>query len=267
MDFIQILVLAIVQGLTEFLPISSSAHLILVPELFGWPDQGVAFDVAVHIGTLAAVLLYFRNKLGGLIVSGLRVFAGHWNEEAKLAWCVVVGTVPVVIFGLLCKDWISGYARHATLLACTSIFFGILLGVADRKGRSTREDDRIGWRDAILIGLAQALALIPGTSRSGITITAGLALGMSRTTAARFSFLLSIPTILASATLITRDLIVSPDPVAWRELLLGAVISGVSAYLCIRFFMQLLDRTGMMPYVLYRIALGIFLLVWFGFSF
>ncbi|MBQ7626646.1 MAG: undecaprenyl-diphosphate phosphatase [Rhodocyclaceae bacterium] len=265
MDFIQILVLAIVQGLTEFLPISSSAHLILVPELFGWPDQGVAFDVAVHIGTLAAVLLYFRDELRGLIVSGLRVFAGHWNEEAKLAWCVVVGTVPVVIFGLLCKDWISGYARHATLLACTSIFFGILLGVADRFGRGARAT--IGWKDAVLIGLAQAIALIPGTSRSGITITAGLALGMNRTTAARFSFLLSIPTILASATLITRDLIVSPDPVAWRELLLGAVISGVSAYLCIRFFMQLLDRTGMMPYVLYRIALGIFLLVWFGFSF
>lgn len=265
MDFIQILVLAIVQGLTEFLPISSSAHLILVPELFGWPDQGVAFDVAVHIGTLAAVLLYFRDELGGLIVSGLRALGGHWNTEAKLAWCVVLGTVPVVIFGLLCKDWISGYARHATLLACTSIFFGILLGLADRFGRGAR--GTIGWKDALLIGLAQAIALIPGTSRSGITITAGLALGMNRTTAARFSFLLSIPTILASATLITRDLIISPDPVAWRELLLGALISGVSAYLCIRFFMALLERSGMMPYVLYRIALGIFLLVWFGFSF
>ena len=265
MDFIQILVLAIVQGLTEFLPISSSAHLILVPELFGWPDQGVAFDVAVHIGTLAAVLLYFRDELGGLIVSGLRALGGHWNTEAKLAWCVVLGTVPVVIFGLLCKDWISGYARHATLLACTSIFFGILLGLADRFGRGARST--IGWKDALLIGLAQAIALIPGTSRSGITITAALALGMNRTTAARFSFLLSIPTILASATLITRDLIISPDPVAWRELLLGALISGVSAYLCIRFFMALLERSGMMPYVLYRIALGIFLLVWFGFSF
>ena len=265
MDFIQILVLAIVQGLTEFLPISSSAHLILVPELFGWPDQGVAFDVAVHIGTLAAVLLYFRDELGGLIVSGLRALGGHWNTEAKLAWCVVVGTVPVVIFGLLCKDWISGYARHATLLACTSIIFGILLGLADRFGRGARST--IGWKDALLIGLAQALALIPGTSRSGITITAGLALGMNRTTAARFSFLLSIPTILASATLITRDLIISPEPVAWRELLLGALISGVSAYLCIRFFMRLLERSGMMPYVLYRIALGVFLLAWFGFSF
>lgn len=265
MDFIQILVLAIVQGLTEFLPISSSAHLILVPELFGWPDQGVAFDVAVHIGTLAAVLLYFRDELGGLIVSGLRALGGHWNTEAKLAWCVVLGTVPVVIFGLLCKDWISGYARHATLLACTSIFFGILLGLADRFGRGAR--GTIGWKDALLIGLAQAIALIPGTSRSGITITAALALGMNRTTAARFSFLLSIPTILASATLITRELIISPDPVAWRELLLGALISGVSAYLCIRFFMALLERSGMMPYVLYRIALGIFLLVWFGFSF
>ena len=265
MDFIQILVLAIVQGLTEFLPISSSAHLILVPELFGWPDQGVAFDVAVHIGTLAAVLLYFRDELGGLIVSGLRALGGHWNTEAKLAWCVVVGTVPVVIFGLLCKDWISGYARHATLLACTSIFFGILLGLADRFGRGAR--GTIGWKDALLIGLAQALALIPGTSRSGITITAGLALGMNRTSAARFSFLLSIPTILASATLITRDLLLSPDPVAWRELLLGALISGISAYLCIRFFMALLERSGMMPYVLYRIALGAFLLAWFGFSF
>ena len=265
MDFIQILVLAIVQGLTEFLPISSSAHLILVPELFGWPDQGVAFDVAVHIGTLAAVLLYFRDELGGLIVSGLRALGGHWNTEAKLAWCVVVGTVPVVIFGLLCKDWISGYARHATLLACTSIIFGILLGLADRFGRGARST--IGWKDALLIGLAQAIALIPGTSRSGITITAALALGMNRTSAARFSFLLSIPTILASATLITRDLIISPDPVAWRELLLGALISGVSAYLCIRFFMALLERSGMMPYVLYRIALGAFLLAWFGFSF
>lgn len=263
MDFIQILVLSLVQGITEFLPISSSAHLILVPELLGWTDQGVAFDVATHIGTLAAILIYFFSDIRTLVTAGLRSLTGTWNHDAKLAWCVVIGTIPVVIAGLLAKDWIEHYARNATLLASTSIIFGLLLGLADWKGRGRRETAAIGWKDAILVGLAQAVALIPGTSRSGITITAGLALGLTRTAASRFSFLLSIPTILASATLVTRDLIKSPDLVPWGTLLLGATLSGISAYLCIHYFMRLLDRFGMMPYVIYRILLGAFLLWWF----
>lgn len=259
-DLLQTVVLALIQGITEFLPISSSAHLILVPVLTGWPDQGLAFDVAVHLGTLVAVVVYFRRELARMTVAGCGSLAGRWTPDAKLAWAVVLGTLPVVFFGLVGKSYIETALRGPIIIGVTAILFGLVLWWADAMGRRNRDEFTIGWREAIFVGLAQALALIPGTSRSGITITAGLMLGLTREAAARFSFLLSVPTLLASNVLIGRDLLTSEVPVAWATLALGTVVAGVSAYACIGLFIRLLSRTGMLPYVIYRVVLGAVLL-------
>jgi len=264
MDWLQIVVLALVQGITEFLPVSSSAHLILVPVLTGWPDQGLAFDVAVHLGTLSAVVWYFRHTLGRIARDWLASLRQRQAVgESGLAWAVIVGTLPAVIVGGLFKDFIEAYLRGPLVIAATTIVFGLLLGWADLHGRRSRSEYSLTLRDVLLIGLAQALALIPGTSRSGITITAGLLLGLTRDAAARFSFLLAIPIILAAGILETRDLIASPAAVDWGALVTGAVLSGVSAYLCIHYFLKLLDRLGMMPFVAYRLVLGTLLLILF----
>ena len=260
MDYLQTIVLALIQGVTEFLPISSSAHLILVPVIVGWPDQGLAFDVAVHLGTLVAVVAYFRRELVRMTAAGIGSLAGRWSPDAKLAWAVVLGTLPVVFFGLIGKSFIESSLRGPIVIGVTAIVFGLVLWWADAKGSRNRDEFSISWRDAAIIGVAQALALIPGTSRSGITITAGLMLGLTREAAARFSFLLSIPTLLASNVLIGRDLVQSEVPVEWGTLLLGTVVAGVAAYACIGLFIRLLARTGMLPYVIYRVLLGIVLL-------
>lgn len=263
MELLQTLVLALIQGLTEFLPISSSAHLILVPVLTGWPDQGLAFDVAVHLGTLVAVVVYFRHELARMTVAGLGSLRGRWSSDARLAWAVVLGTLPVVVVGLLGKSFIETALRGPVVIGVTAIVFGLVLWWADATGKRQRDEYAIGWREATFVGVAQALALIPGTSRSGITITAGLMLGLTREAAARFSFLLSIPTLLASNVLVGRDLLASDTAVDWMALLLGAVVAGVSAYLCIGWFIRLLSRTGMLPYVIYRVVLGVVLLALF----
>jgi len=260
-DAVQIVVLALVQGVTEFLPISSSAHLILAPAILGWPDQGLAFDVAVHVGSLSAVMLYFRQEIARMTIAGLGSFAGRWSPDAKLAWAVVLGTLPVVFVGLLGKSFIETALRGPLVIAISTIVFGCALWWADVTGRRDRSEYTVSWRDALFVGVAQAIALIPGTSRSGITITAALLLGLSREAAARFSFLLSIPTLMASGVLVGRDLLESKVPVAWGELALGMLVAAVSAYACIHLFITLVARTGMLPYVIYRLALG-FLLLW-----
>jgi len=262
-ELLQTLVLALIQGLTEFLPISSSAHLILVPVLTGWPDQGLAFDVAVHLGTLAAVVIYFRDEIVRMTRAGVGSLAGRWSPDARLAWAVVLGTLPVVVVGGLGKSFIETALRGPVVIGITAIVFGLALWWADGAGRRARDEYTVGWREALFVGLAQALALIPGTSRSGITITAGLMLGLTREAAARFSFLLSIPTLVASSVLVGRDLAASGAPVDWTTLLVGAAVAGVSAYLCIGAFIRLLSRTGMLPYVIYRVVLGIVLLALF----
>jgi len=261
MDFFQILVLAIMQGLTEFLPISSSAHLILVPIIVGWPDQGLAFDLAVHVGTLGAVLYYFRRDLNKIIRDWCTSVAQRKEVgDSRLAWAVGIGTIPVGITGLIFGDFIEANLRSTLVIALTTIFFGLLLGWADFKGKRERDEHTLSWRDIIIIGCAQALALIPGTSRSGITITAALFLGLSREAAARFSFLLSIPAILLPGGLKAIDLIQAGTPVDWGVLITGAVISGVFAYLCIHYFLKLLEKIGMQPFVIYRLILGTILL-------
>lgn len=265
MSLFQIIVLAIVQGLTEFLPISSSAHLILVPVISDWPDQGLAFDVAVHVGTLIAVVWYFRHEVVTLTMDwGKSLLIRKKTGESDLAWAVIWATVPVVIAGLLFHDLIDTVLRSPIIIAWATIIFGLLLWVADSKGAQLRSEHQIGIKGIMIIGLSQALALIPGTSRSGITMTAGLFLGLTRTAAARFSFLLSIPTILMAGSYKTYYLIKSDITVDWTALGLGILLSAVTAYLCIHVFLKLLERMGMKPFVFYRLLLGVVLLYLFS---
>jgi undecaprenyl-diphosphatase len=264
-DLLQIIVLGIVQGLTEFLPISSAAHLILVPKLVGWPDQGLSFDIAVHIGTLAAVVFYFRRELAGMGVDWwLSVSARRHTHNSRLAWYVLFGTLPVGIFGLLGKSAVETYLRSPLVIAVTTIVFGLLLWVAWRLGSKRRDEHQINIWDALLIGCAQAIALIPGTSRSGITITAGLLRGLAPETAARFSFLLSVPVTALAGMLLIVEVIESGNALVWRDMFVGAVLSGVSAYLCIHYFLKLINRIGMLPFVVYRLLLGSFLIYLFA---
>jgi len=260
MDFFQQLLLALIQGLTEFLPVSSSAHLILVPKLLGWADQGLAFDVAVHVGTLTAVVTYFRKELKLMSRDWARsITTRQQTPESRLAWGVLIGTIPVGLCGLLFKDIIETSLRSPQVIATTTILFGLLLLWADKQGKRQRDEHTLSWRDIIIIGCAQALALIPGTSRSGITITAALMLGLTRTAAARFSFLLSIPAIILPGMLITFELVQQETTVDWQSLIVGSILSALSAYACIHFFLKLLDKIGMMPFVVYRILLGVVL--------
>ena len=261
MDFLQIIALAVLQGLTEFLPISSSAHLILLPIIAGWEDQGLAFDVAVHIGTLLAVIFYFRQQLRTLINDWFRsIQRGQTVGDSKLAWAIGLGTIPVGLAGLLFNDAIEFSLRDPLVIAATTIGFGLLLGWADWQGKRVRDEHSLRWQDILFIGVAQAISLIPGTSRSGITMTAGLMLGLTRQAAARFSFLLSIPVTFLAGTLKTTELIVADTHTDWMVLFYGAAFSAISAYLCIVIFLKLLERIGMWPFVVYRLILGAILL-------
>ena len=273
MEIFQTIVLALIQGLTEFLPISSSAHLILPSQLLGWSDQGLAFDVAVHIGSLLAVVVYFRNDLINLSYAWLRSAGGlkmieSQRDDVLLAWKVVVATLPAVLAALLLGDFIEVYLRSAWVIAATTIFFGMLLGFAELRARQSDQRpvevkasfQTLGWNIALLIGFAQAFALIPGTSRSGVTMTAAILLGLSRTSAARFSFLLSIPIIMAAGLYASMDLIDQDALVDWRQIALGVTVSGLSAWCCIAVFMRLIERVGLMPFVWYRLALGLLLI-------
>ena len=263
MEPLNILLLSLVQGLTEFLPVSSSAHLILVPVIFGFEDQGLAFDVAVHLGSLLAVIGYFRHEVLLILNDFFRSLTpdGARTENSRMAWMIILATIPIVIVGFAFKSLVENDLRSTLVIATTTILFGLLLYWFDVKGGKTRDEYSVRARDAIIIGLFQALAIIPGTSRSGITITAGLMLGLTREAAARFSFLLAIPTILMSGGLVTLDLIQADMPVNWNELLFGALLSFVSAYLCIHYFLKLIERIGMLPFVIYRLILGGLLLV------
>ncbi|MGL6161311.1 undecaprenyl-diphosphate phosphatase [Microbulbifer sp.] len=256
METIQIVVLALIQGLTEFLPISSSAHLILPAEVLGWPDQGLAFDVAVHFGSLIAVLVYFRRDVWVLLRDGLGGLVNNrYTDEGRLAWLIVLATIPAGLAGLIFKGYIETHLRSAAVIAATTIGFGVLLWWADIRGKRTGTLAQLNWKKALAIGIAQALALIPGTSRSGITMMAGLMLGMKREDSARFSFLMSIPVIALSAMLLSFDLL-SLEVVPWGDILLGTVLSCISAYLCIHFFLQFISRIGMAPFAIYRLLLG-----------
>jgi len=253
--------LALLQGLTEFLPISSSAHLILLPLLNGWKDQGLAFDVAVHIGSLTAVVWYFRKELTTMSKDWTSSVAQRQSVgESRLAWAVLLGTIPVGLAGLIFHDFISIELRSPLVIATTTIGFGLLLGWADWKGKQTRDEHTLTWGDVAFVGVAQAIALIPGTSRSGITMTAGLMLGLDRSAAARFSFLLSIPVIVLSGGLETVKLIQADTVVDWATLLSATALSALAAYVCIHLFLKVIAKMGMWPFVVYRLILGAVLL-------
>lgn len=256
MDAVHAIVLALIQGLTEFLPISSSGHLILAPAFFGWADQGLGFDVAVHLGSLLAVLTYFWSEILAMFRSWLRSFTGTMDGEARLAWAVIVGTVPAVVAGFFARDWVATVARDPMLIAATTAGFGVLLWLADRYGRGRRDEHGVTWTDAVVVGLAQALALVPGTSRSGITMTAGLAMGLSRQGAARFSFLLAIPVIAGASLLQATELAASEAAVDWTMLGLGTAVAAGAAFTCIHYFLALIGRIGMAPFAIYRLLLA-----------
>jgi undecaprenyl-diphosphatase len=262
-DWIHTLILALIQGLTEFLPISSSAHLILPSQLFGWSDQGLAFDVGVHVGTLTAVIIYFRREVVSIVAASTLTLTGKSSDDGRLGWLVALATIPAVIAGLLLGDWIDTYGRSILVIAGTTILFGLALGWADATNRATRMMRELGLKDALVIGVAQAIALIPGTSRSGITITAALMLGFDRQSAARFSFLLSIPVILGAGLLKGKELVEIGAEAHWQMIGVGALVAALSAWACIHLFLKLLDQIGMRPFVIYRLILGVTLIaVW-----
>lgn len=257
MTGLQVVVLAIVQGLTEFLPISSSGHLVLVPYLVDWADQGLAFDVAVHFGSLVAVCLFFREDLLGLLRGGVQLLSGDTSmPQARMALAIGLGTVPAAVAGLLFASWIEANLRDPSIIVYTLAGYGLLMAAADRLCKSERVIADVRLRDAIVIGCAQALSLVPGTSRSGITITVGRFLGFERRDAARFSFLLSAPVILLATAYKGIELVLGNEPVAWGNLALGALVSAIVAYLSIEFFMRFVSRIGLLPFAVYRLALA-----------
>ncbi len=271
MDWIQVILLSLIQGLTEFLPISSSAHLVLPAQLTDWPDQGLAFDVAVHFGTLLAAMAYFRQDLTQMLAAFTRApallsnigwrptllqSAAH-DEHLDLIFKLTLATLPVVVVGFASKDIIETHLRTLSVIATTTILFAVVLWFSDR--RPSRRV-LIGWSDTVWIGLAQTLALVPGTSRSGITISVALLVGLNRVAAARFSFLLAIPTIAGAQLMLTLDLMSGENSADLAHITAGGLIAFASAYFSIHFFMRLLDRFGMMPYVVYRLVLGSMLL-------
>lgn len=263
---LEVIILSIIQGITEFLPISSSAHLILPSAIFGWEDQGIAFDVAVHVGTLLAVMLYFRQDIANLTVGWIKSLGGQHSTDSKLAWWVILATIPAGLAGLLAADLIETFLRSPWVLAITTIVFGLLLWLADATAKQQVSMEQMNWRQALIIGLAQAVALIPGTSRSGITMTAAMLLGLDKVSAARFSFLLSIPIIVLSGGYQASKLLSEPTQYDISGILLGMLLSFISALICIHFFLKIISRMGMLPFVIYRLLLGIGLLVFLSFN-
>jgi len=261
MSLEQIIVLAVVQGITEFLPISSSGHLILVPALTGWPDQGLLTDVMTHFGTLLAVLIYFWRDVLGMIKGGLQLLRGKLTPEGRLALYIAAATIPAIIFGVILKKFgFTDLERNVAVVAWNTILYGLLMLVADMVGPQVKTIANVTLPSALVIGVAQALALIPGTSRSGVTMTTARFLGFTRPDSARFSFLLGIPATAGAIVFTIGDALASGGKVTSDELLCAGLtfLAGIAA---IAFLMSLLKRVSFLPFVLYRMMLGGFLLV------
>lgn len=264
MELTQAIVLALIQGITEFLPISSTAHLILVPFLTDWPDQGLAFDVALNTATWLAVVIYFRSDIVDISRGFFRSLVERrleGNHNGALAWMVLAATIPVGIAGVLAHDLVAGPLRSLEIIGWSSIVWGLVLWAADRRP-GNKEIGRIGWKEAVFVGLAQAVALIPGTSRSGITMTAGLFAGLSRTAAARFSFLLAIVVGALAGGKEGLDMIGAGEATPWTAVFVGSAVAFVSAYLAIHYFLKLISRSSMASFVVYRVILGVVLLAY-----
>ena len=285
MTFLQLLLIAIVQGITEFLPISSSGHLILIPYLTDFADQGPLIDVAVHVGSLLAIIVYFFKDVlvlarGGFASVGIGARAPNAPAERRLFWWIVLGTIPAVAFGLAIKLGVfnglvtglfgieivdgdlMGSIRFTDLIAFNLIAYGVLLGIADAIGKNEKAFEDMSWRDGLIVGLAQALAIIPGTSRSGVTMTAARFLGYKRVEAARFSFLLSIPAVAGAGVLIVPEIFEAGLTLAWDALIAG-VLTFIAAFATMAFLMNFLKRASMLVFVIYRVAMGCALLYFF----
>lgn len=266
MDWLQLVALALIQGLTEFLPVSSSAHLILPAQVLGWPDQGLAFDVAVHVGTLAAVILAFRREVGEILAGWFGQFArrgslaARQTEASRLGWMVLLATLPAVFVGGLFNDLIETSLRSSLVIAITTIGFGLLLWWADARGARRRNLATLTFKAALIIGVFQAIALIPGTSRSGITITGARQLGYTREDGARIAMLMSIPTIIASGVLLGAEVALEADTALMRDAGIAAALALLSALAALSLMMRLLRSVSFTPYVIYRVILGSILL-------
>lgn len=263
MSWFEAIVLGLVQGLTEFLPISSSAHILIVSRLFGWGDPGAAFTAVSQIGTEIAVLIYFRHDIARIVSTWFRSLADkslRSNIDARMGWYVIVGTLPIAVLGLTFASVIETSARNLWLVATVLIVFGVVLGLADRLGKKVKELDALNVRDGVLFGLGQALALIPGVSRSGATISTGLALGYSRYAATRYAFLLAIPAVLASGLYEATKIGEDPN-VQWGQTILATSIALIVGYLVIAWLIRWVTTRSYLPFVIYRVALGSVLLV------
>ena len=263
LSWLQAIILGISQGLTEFLPISSTAHTLIVSKFLGWPDPGAAFTAVTQIGTELAVVLYFRHDIARILKAWLASLVRpnlRSSPDAKMGWYVIIGTIPIGISGLLFKSSIETTARNLWLVAGALIVMGVLLGVADRFAKHTKAEADLDSRSAILFGIGQALALIPGVSRSGATITAGLVMGYRRDVVAKYSFLLAIPAVFASAALTAGD-ISSDTFVNWPATIVATVVAFFVGYFVIASLMKYLQTRTFLPFVIYRISLGSLLLV------
>ena len=267
MPVLHLALVAILQGITEFLPVSSSGHLILLPYLTGMQDQGQVIDVAVHVGTLGAVMLYFRAEVLRVIAGLPKVARGRIDDQnAWLALCLVIATVPVVVAGLVMKlTGLDDALRSVAVVGWMTLIFGLVLYWADQTGGHDKTSDRWSMKDAVAMGLAQCLALVPGTSRSGITITAARRLGYAREDAARLAMLMSIPTIIASGVLLGAEVALSMDAGAARDAGIAAAFAFVAALIALALMMRLLRTVSFTPYVIYRIGLGL-LILWFAYT-
>jgi undecaprenyl-diphosphatase len=263
---IEEIVLGLVQGLTEFLPISSTAHLRIVPAFLGWDDPGAAFTAVTQLGTMAAVLLYFRSDLARISTTWVRSLSRpelRRELDARMGWYILLGTAPIAVFGLLFKDQIESGARDLYLIGTALIALGLVLLLAEEVSDHTRGEESISTRDGVLIGLAQALALVPGVSRSGATITAGLFLGLKREAAARFSFLLSVPAVVLSGLFELASIVSGEEggDVTIGGLAVATLLAFVTGYASIAFLMRFLQTHSTLVFVVYRVALGAVVIV------
>jgi undecaprenyl-diphosphatase len=261
MTLLQIVVLAFIQGLTEFLPVSSSAHLILGSQIFGWTDQGLVFDVATHLGTLLAVFIYFRRELLEMVRAWLApVHTPEDRQHRAMGVYLVLASVPALLVGGVAHDVVEASLRDVRVIAWSTIGFGLLLWVSDAVGRTDRSLEQMSLGRAVAIGLAQALALVPGTSRSGVTITLGRFLGFAPEAAARFSFLLAIPVVAAAGGYGALRVAGGDAEIDWLQFMLAVAFAALAGWLCIAAFLALLKRVGLLPFVVYRLLLGVILL-------
>jgi undecaprenyl-diphosphatase len=260
MGWLEALVLGIVQGLTEFLPISSSAHQSIVGQFFGGQDVGAAFTAITQLGTEAAVILYFRHDISRIIRSWFGSLTGRVprnDPDARMGWLVILGSIPIVLLGLLFQNAIDSALRNLWITAAMLAGFGVVIGVADRLARNVRPLESLTWGHGVLFGLAQSLALVPGVSRSGATISAGLALGYTREAAAKYSFLLAIPAVVGSGLFKLADISGDPVPPAWGPILLATVVSFVIGYVVIAWLLRYISTHNFLPFVAYRIVLAV----------